>query len=82
MRRTKPKKLADAAGGLRSAKERHQKYHMPQSYRNNPMLSIQKKQHSKIIYFHPKQPNQKRNCFAFGFFSRKPAILTTFFKEF
>ncbi len=33
------KKLADAAGGLRSAKERHQKYHTPQSYRNNPMLS-------------------------------------------
>jgi hypothetical protein len=39
MRRAKPKKLADAAGGLESAKERHQKYHTPQSYRNNPMLS-------------------------------------------
>ena len=33
------KKIADAAGRLESAKERHQKYHTPQSYRNNPMLS-------------------------------------------
>lgn len=33
------KKIADAAGGLESAKERHQKYHTPQSYINNPMLS-------------------------------------------
>jgi len=79
MRRTKPKKLADAAGRLRSAK---QNYHFPPSYRNFPARQLKKKQHSKIIYFHPKQPNQKRNCFAFGFFSRKPAILTTFFKEF
>ena len=40
MRKTKvKKKLADAAGGLESAKERHQKYHTPQSYRNNPVLS-------------------------------------------
>ncbi len=36
MRRTKPKKLADAAGRLGSAKEN---YHTPQSYRNNPILS-------------------------------------------
>jgi len=37
MRKTKVrKKLADAAGGLESAKEN---YHTPQSYRNNPVRS-------------------------------------------
>ena len=37
MRRTKPKKLADAAGGLRSAK---QNYHFPPSYRNFPARQV------------------------------------------
>jgi len=78
MRRTKPKKLADAAGGLRSAK----KHRTPAAYINLPIKSMQKKQNRKTIYRHIKQPNQKRNSFAFGFFSRKPATLTIFFKEF
>ena len=80
MRKTKvKKKLADAASRLGSAKEN---YHTPQSYRNNPAMSIQKKQNRKTIYRHIKQPNQKRNSFAFGFSSRKPTTLTTLLKEF
>ena len=59
------------------------RYHrILQVYRNNPAMSIQKKQNRKTIYRYIKQPNQKRNSFAFGFSSRKPTTLTTFLKEF
>ena len=43
MRRTKPKKLADAAGGLESAK----KHRTPAAYINLPIMSMQKRRNRK-----------------------------------
>ena len=74
--RAKGKKIADAAGRLGSAKEQHR---TPQVYRNNPAMSIQKKQNRKTIYHHIKQPTQKRNDFRFWLFQPKTGYFNKFF---
>jgi len=76
--RAKSQRKADTVGRPESAK----KHRTPAAYINLPIKSMQKKQNRKTIYRHIKQPNQKRNSFAFGFSSRKPTTLTTFLKEF
>lgn len=50
-------------------------------YHNFPARQLKKKQHSKIIYFHPKEPNQKRNDFRFRHFQSKNVYFNNFFKE-
>ena len=51
----------------------------PQMYRNNPAMSIQKKQNRKTIYHHIKQPTQKRNDFRFRHFKSKTGYFNNFF---
>lgn len=61
---------------------RPEHYRTPIAYISVPIMSMQKRRNRKTIYRHIKQPNQKRNSFAFGFSSLKTFILTIFLRNF